>query len=329
MPPAAPAPAAPSPRPLRIGVSACLLGEEVRYDGGHRRDRWLTDTLGPFAEFVPVCPEVELGLGVPRPTIRLEQDGAGGLRLVEPSSRADLTDRMARYAERRTKALSREDLDGFVLKKNSPSCGMERVKVWTAKGMPARRDGRGLFAGALLAGMPLLPVEEEGRLGDARLRDNFVERLFAGRRAREALGGRWTVGDLVRFHTGEKLLLMAHDVEAYRRLGRLVAGAKGRPREEVRAEYLAGYMTALARIATVRRHANVLEHMAGYFKDVLDAEGKAELHGLLADHRRGLVPLVVPLTLLRHLVRLHRVEYLAGQRYLDPHPKELMLRNHV
>jgi uncharacterized protein YbgA (DUF1722 family) len=225
-------------------------------------------------------------------------------------------------------ALAREDLSGYVLKKDSPSCGLERVKVYDRHGTPAR-DGRGLFAAALVEAFPHLPVEEEGRLADPRLRDNFVERVFAYWRLRGLFAGRWTVGDLVRFHTAHKLLVLAHAPEDYRRLGRLVAGARGMPRRDLEQRYAAGLMQGLAKLATTRRHTNVLQHMAGYFKDRLDAASKRELAETIDDYRRGLIPLVVPLALLRHHVRVLDVTYLTGQTYLQPHPKELMLRNHV
>ncbi len=319
----------PTDRPIRVGVSSCLLGEEVRYDGGHKHDRWVTGALGPFVEFVAVCPEVEIGLGTPRPTIRLQEGGPEGPRLVEPKGGVDLTDRMSRYAEKRVRALESEDLCGYILKKNSPSCGMERVKVWNRNGSGNRRDGRGLFAEALIRRFPLLPVEEEGRLEDPPLRENFVERLFAFRRVGDLFRGRWTVGDLVRFHTGEKYLLLAHDPEGYRRLGRLVAGAKGRPRDEVVREYREGYMGTLKVLATTRKHVNVLEHMVGFLRDRLGEDERAELRGVIGDFRAGLVPLVVPVTLVRHHVRRHDVAWLRDQVYLSPHPKELMLRNHT
>jgi uncharacterized protein YbgA (DUF1722 family) len=202
------------------------------------------------------------------------------------------------------------------------------VKVYERHGTPAR-GGRGLFAAVLVEAFPHLPVEEEGRLADPRLRDNFVERVFAYWRLRGLFAARWTVGDLVRFHTAHKLLLLAHAPEAYRQLGRLVAGARGVSRRELEQRYVDGFMRVLAQLATARRHTNVLQHMAGYFKDRLDAASKRELAEAIADYRRGLVPLVVPLTLLRHHVRMLDVTYLAGQTYLQPHPKELMLRNHV
>lgn len=312
---------------IRIGISSCLLGREVRFDGGHKRDPFLTDTFGRFVEWVPVCPEVEAGFGTPREAMRLVNDD-GLLRLVTVKTGKDLTEVMSRYAGRRADLLAREQLSGYVLKKDSPSCGMERVKVYNAHKVPAR-SGQGLFASALRARYPLLPVEEEGRLSDPRIRDNFVERVFAYRRLLDLFEGRWTTGGLVRFHTAHKLTLMAHSVKAYQTLGQLVARAKSLPRPEVEAQYSEGFMTALQTIATPRRHTNVLQHMAGYFKTVLDPASKAELMATIEDYRLALVPLIVPITLIRHYVRHHNIAYLAGQVYLDPHPKELMLRNHV
>jgi uncharacterized protein YbgA (DUF1722 family)/uncharacterized protein YbbK (DUF523 family) len=312
--------------PVRLGVSSCLLGERVRYDGGHKKDDFLTGLLARFVELVPVCPEVELGLGTPREPIRLQRDG-DLVRLVAPKSGKDHTEPMQRFAERRVRALARLDLCGYVLKKDSPSCGMERVRVWGGR-MPSR-DGRGAFAAVLMAELPLLPVEEEGRLRDPALRESFVERVFAYRRLKDLFQGRWTVGDLVSFHAAEKLLVLAHEPAAYQRLGRLVAGAKGAPRAEIARAYAEVYMSALARPAPRGRHVNVLQHMAGYLKDLASADERRELAEAIEDYRRGLVPLVVPVTLVKHHVRRHGIAYLAGQRYLEPHPKELMLRNHA
>ena len=312
---------------LRIGASACLLGDEVRYDAGHKRDAFLTQVLGPLVEWVKVCPEVEAGLGTPRESMRLVDEG-GRLRLLTVKTSVEHTQVMTAYAARRVVALDEEDLCGYVLKKDSPSCGMTRVKVYGGKG-PAAKTGVGVFAGALLARFPHLPVEEEGRLNDPRLRENFIERVFAFRRLRDLFGSRWTVGDLVRFHTAHKLVLLAHSTQAYTRLGRIVAGAKGVDREALRARYTAGFMDALAEMATPKRHTNVLQHMVGYFKKTLDTDSRTELLAAIDDYRLGLVPLIVPITLLRHYVRIHDVSYLAGQVYLAPHPKELMLRNHV
>ncbi len=313
--------------PIRVGISSCLLGKKVRFDGGHKQDSSLVHTFGRWVEWVPVCPELEVGMGVPREAVRLVEQ-AGQIRMIAPRSGTDWTEPMRELSSGRVEALAEAGLDGFVLKKDSPSCGMERVKIYRDAGMPTK-TGVGLFAAALLARLPSLPVEEEGRLNDPRLRDNFVERVFAHHRLRRLFGGRWRIGDLVRFHTAHKLQLLAHSPAAYQNLGRLVAATKGMSRDQVRETYAREFMAGLKVIATPRRNANVLLHILGYFKKLLDAEDRAELLGLIQDYRAGLVPLVVPVTLLRHWVRVHRVEYLAGQTYLEPHPKELMLRNHV
>ncbi len=325
-PEAVPGPYA-SEGPIRLGVSSCLLGEQVRWDGGHKRDAFLVHHLSPFVEWVPVCPEVESGMGTPRPTVRLVREGES-LRLRESDSQRDHTQVMQRYARHRVKALLQLDLCGYVLKRDSPSCGMERVKVYPEKGMP-RREGRGLFAERLMEALPRLPVEEEGRLNDPVLRENFVERIFAYRRLRDLFAGRWRRGHVVAFHTAHKLQLMAHSPQAYRELGRQVAEIKSLPRAEFRERYEAGFMAALAKRASRGRNANVLQHMAGYLREGLDADSREELGRLIEDYRLGLAPLVVPLTLLRHHARAQRVDYLLSQVYLDPHPKELMLRNHV
>jgi uncharacterized protein YbgA (DUF1722 family)/uncharacterized protein YbbK (DUF523 family) len=315
-------------RTIRVGISSCLLGEEVRFDGGHKRDPFLVGTLGPYVEWVPVCPEVEVGMGTPREPIRLVRVGES-VRLIGTRSAGDWTERMERFARSRVAALAPLGLSGYVLKKDSPSCGMTRVKVYPSGGGVAERNGTGLFAEALKRRFPSLPVEEEGRLTDPHLRENFVERVFAYHRLQELFGARWTVGDLVRFHTAHKLVLLAHQPTAYAALGRLVASAKALPRAELRSRYETEFMEALARLATPGRHANVLQHIAGYFKKDLDEACRAELQQLIDDHRAGLVPLIVPITLVRHYVRRLGVTYLEGQVYLSPHPKEMALRNHV
>lgn len=312
--------------PIRIGVSSCLLGAKVRFDGGHKKDDFLVNTFGEWVEWVPVCPEVEVGMGTPRESVRLVRKGSD-IRMVAPRSGSDWTQAMRIYSVQRVEKLATAELSGYVLKKESPSCGMERVKVY-GEGMPTK-SGRGLFAEALLGRFPNLPVEEEGRLCDPRLRDNFVERVFAYHRLRRFFSDRWTLGGLVAFHTAHKLQIMAHAPKTYEKLGRLVARAKGLPREKLRESYETEFMRGLKVIATKHRNTNVLHHILGYFKRLLDGATRGELLGLIEDYRRGLVPLVVPITLIRHYVRLHSVAYLAGQVYLEPHPKELMLRNHV
>lgn len=318
---------APAERPIRIGISACLMGQAVRFDGGHKKDAFLMGALARFVEWVPVCPEVECGLGTPREPIRLVRR-SGGVALVTVRSGLDLTRRMESFVAARASAIARDDLSGFVFKKDSPTCGLARVKVYDPNGSPSK-DGRGLFAAAVTERCPHLPVEEEGRLSDPRLREAFIERVFAYWRLRNLFTSRWTVGSLVAFHTAQKLILMAHSPDAYRLLGPIVAHAKTTPRAELERRYTAGFMSGLASLATPGRHANVLQHMVGYFKAALDAASKEELLGAIEDYRRGLVPLMVPITLIRHHVRVHAVSYLAGQYYLQPHPKELMLRNHV
>ena len=327
--------------PIRIGISACLLGQPVRFDGGHKKDDFLTDILGQHVEYVPVCPEVEMGLGTPRETLRLVRQG-DGLRMITTRTNVDHTDAMNRWARERLGALEREDLSGYILKKDSPSCGMERVKTYTGHdstefitgaarpvGRPAARDGRGLFASALLERLPLLPVEEEGRLSDPTLRENFIERVFAYRRLTDLFSSRWTIGSLVKFHTAHKMSLLAHSTTAYNGLGRLVGRGRDLPRAELRRAYETLFMRTLAIPATRARYTNVLQHIAGHLKTVVDDDDRGELAACIDEYRRGLVPLVVPLTLIRHHVRRGRVAYLAGQVFLEPHPRELMLRNHV
>jgi uncharacterized protein YbgA (DUF1722 family)/uncharacterized protein YbbK (DUF523 family) len=313
--------------PLRIGISSCLLGDEVRFDGGHKRDAFLTDILAPFVEWVRVCPEVEIGLGIPRETLRLVNVG-GDARMITTRTGIDHTDTMRAYARRRTDELASAGLRGYVLKKDSPSCGMERVKVYDGAAAPTR-TGIGTYAAILKERFPALPIEEEGRLVDAVLRENFIERVFAYDRLRALFDGPWTQNGLIAFHTAHKLALLSHSTTAYQALGRLVAGGTALSRDDLQRQYETTFMSTLARPATTKRHTNVLQHMAGHLKDRIDDGSKQELVSCIDEYRRGLVPLVVPLTLLRHHVRALDIGYLAGQTYLEPHPRELMLRNHV
>jgi uncharacterized protein YbgA (DUF1722 family)/uncharacterized protein YbbK (DUF523 family) len=321
---------------VRVGVSRCLLGEQVRWDGGHKRDAYLVNIFGPLVTWVPVCPEVESGLPVPRPTMRLEHSPDGGtpvngipVRLITPKTGADWTGEMVGWSAARVEQLAAANLDGFVLKRDSPSCGLERVKIYGGGGGVGERKGRGLFAEALVTAMPHLPVEEEGRLADARLRENFIERVFAYAALRALFEGRWTIGGLVDFHTAHKMTLLAHRPESYKALGVLVAGARNRPRAEVRDEYTAGFMAGMKALATPTRHVNAMHHMLGHLRGVADVEGRDEILALIEDYRNGIVPLIVPITLLHHYVKRHKVDYLLGQTYLQPHPRELALRNHV
>lgn len=324
-PPATGAPPSPPPR-IRLGVSRCLLGDAVRFDGGHKRDRYVTDVLGEYFDWVPVCPEVEIGLPVPRPPIRLVQiDGAIRVRGVRDGA-LDVTDDLAGLYERVADRFS--GISGFLLKRGSPSCGMERVKVYDEAGLFAGNDA-GRFAAALQRARPNLPIEEEGRLNDARLRENFITRVFAYARWQELRSAPVDVSALQRFHARHKLLLLAHNQAGYRRLGPLVAAARPQGLEETLDAYEVGFMATLGTKASPRSHGNVLQHLAGYLKRSIDATDRAELGEVIDRYRAGQLPLVVPLTLLRHHFRRHPHAWVGEQVYLDPHPAELMLHNHV
>jgi uncharacterized protein YbgA (DUF1722 family)/uncharacterized protein YbbK (DUF523 family) len=312
---------------ITLGVSACLLGENVRYDGGHSHDRFLTDTLGQYIEYVPVCPEVECGLPVPREAMHLE-GSPDSPRLMTIETRRDITDRLRKWAGRRVIELEKNDLCGFIFKSKSPSSGMERVKVYDENGVPARK-GTGLFARIFMEHFPLLPVEDEGRLSDPALRDNFVERIFVFKRWRDLLTGKRSLGGLIDFHTAHKLLILAHSTGHYKTTGRLLAEAKAIPVRELYAQYQIILMEALRLKSTPKKNANVLMHMMGYFKKQLSSGEKIELLEVIDNHRKGYLPLIVPVTLINHYVKKYDQPYLKGQIYLNPHPLELQLRNHV
>jgi len=313
---------------LRLGISRCLLGESVRYDGGHKYDGFLVKTLGRYVEWVPVCPEVESGLPIPREAMHLVGDPEAP-RLVGIRSGQDYTDGVLAFSRERAARLAEEDLHGFVFKKDSPSSGLFRVKVYDAHGAPAR-TGSGIFAREVTRRLPLLPVEEEGRLHDAPLRESFIHRVFATYRWTELVRTDPTPGGLVRFHTAHKLTLLAHSPRHYREMGRLVAEAGTRPWSELAGAYASALMAALRVTTTPGKHANVLRHLLGFLRRALSPADKAELEALIEDYRRGLVPLIVPLTLLKHHLARHTLpEWVHQQVYLAPYPKELMLLNTV
>ena len=312
-------------RKFPIGVSACLLGDEVRYNGGHKRDRYITDVLVEFVEYVRVCPELEFGLGVPRETLRLHRAG-DDVRMKGNDSGADITAGMRDFSRRRVAKLAPAALRGFILKKGSPSCGMERVKVYDHNLVPSN-EGTGLFAAALVAALPNLPVEEEGRLNDPRLRENFITRIFAYDRWLKLRENSPRPRDLVAFHTAHKMLLLAHEPEGYRRLGPMVARAGDADLEPMLDEYERRFMASLSKVATARRHINVLEHLSGFLKQALSAQEKRELHGLFEEYRQGWVPLVAVLSLLNHHLGRVGHEWVDAQAYLNPYPKSLGLRS--
>ncbi len=312
---------------VRVGISSCLLGEKVRFDGGHKHDSLITSVLGKYFEWVPICPEVEIGLGVPRESIRLVEINKEP-RLIAPRSGADLTREMHLFADRKMRELDSLHLHGYILKKDSPSCGMERVRIYDKNGMP-RRDGVGLFAAALLQAFPLLPVEEEGRLHDVPIRENFVERVFARYRWNQFVAGKPRAADLVAFHSRHKMTLLSHSEPHYRKMGPLVARAGKGHLPDVLAAYEQLFMECLRVRATPRKHANVLNHLAGFLKEHLDSADRQELAETTERYRKQLVPLVVPITLLLHHFRRYPEPWVLEQTYLNPYPAELMLRNHV
>ena len=312
---------------IRIGVSACLLGQPVRFDGGHKHDRYLTGTLGEYLEFVPVCPEVEAGFPIPRESFRLVGDPENP-RFITTRTQVDHTDRMAGWAEKRVRELEKENLCGFIFKSDSPSSGLERVKVYNPKGM-AEKKGVGMFARAFTRHFPLLPVEEEGRLNDAKLRENFIEQIFTLRRWRETLAQQPNMKALIDFHTRHKLLIMAHSPEHARLMGKLVAEGRQRPIREIHTDYERLLIGGLRLKTTLKKNLNVLQHIMGYFKRQLTSDEKQELLEILDRYRKEFVPLIVPVTLLNHYVRKYDQPYLTQQIYLNPHPLSLKLRNHA
>lgn len=312
---------------IRIGISACLLGQRVRYDAGHKLDRFLTDTLGQYIEWVPVCPEVEMGLSVPREAMRLVAHPEGP-RLVTSRTGIDHTERMLKWTDKKLRQLERMDLCGFIFKSKSPSSGMMGVKIYTPSGMPSRK-GSGMFAGAFMRRFPLIPVEDEERLHDPALRENFIERLFVFKRWQELRRRGIRINEIVDFHTDHKLLILAHSPKHYRMLGRLVARVKQHNPEQFALEYITTLMEGLRLIATVKKNTNVLHHMLGYFKKQLPADERQEALEIIDHYHKGHLPLVAPIVLINHFVRKYDEPYLKRQYYLHPHPLELMLRNHA
>lgn len=311
-----------------MGISSCLLGENVRYNGGHQLDRYLRDTLGQFVEYLPVCPEVECGFPIPREPFRLKGDPKAP-RFITVRTQEDFTERMVNWAGNRVVELEKEDLCGFIFKGKSPSSGMERVKVYGEKGGSPVKQGVGLFARAFMEHFPLIPVEEDGRLHDPPIRENFIERIFAFSRWRECLKEGKTGGNLVRFHTRHKLLILSHSPKHFQMMGKLVAQGKSVALKEQYAQYQNLLMEALLLKSTPKKHGNVLLHILGHFKKDLSPDEKQEILEILDLYRQGHIPLIVPVTLMNHYMRKYCQPNLKEQVYLNPHPVELQLRNHA
>ncbi|WP_031482685.1 YbgA family protein [Maridesulfovibrio frigidus] len=312
---------------IKLGIAKCLLGHKVRYDGSQKLDRFLRDTLGRYVEWVPVCPEVETGMPIPREAVRLVGE-IDSPRLVGRKSGEDWTDRMQKWGAMRLQQLEEQGTCGYVFKYGSPSSGMARVKVYSENGMP-RLEGSGLWARMVMDRFPQLPFEDDGRLHDPRLRENFISRVFTLKRWREAMANGRTVGKLVEFHTRHKMLIMAHNEVVYRAMGKLVAQAGVAKTDETFQQYFEMLFKALSYKHTVSKNVNVLTHAVGYFKKDLVSSEKVELLELIGQYQKELVPLIVPMTMINHYVRKYGKEYLDKQYYLHPYPAELMLRNHV
>lgn len=312
---------------VKIGISSCLLGNNVRWNGGHQLDRFLANTLGAFVDFVPVCPEAECGLGIPRETLRLVGN-PDAPRLVTTKTREDKTDQMQQWARGRLEALEKENLCGFIFKCDSPSSGMVRVKVYNDKGMPEKK-GVGIFARMFMDRFPRIPVEDDGRLHNPGIRENYIEQVFTLKRWREVLPGRRAMGRLVDFHTQHKLLILSHGQPIYREMGRLVATGKQLPVADLYDRYETLLLESLRLKTTVKKHINVLTHMLGHFKNQLAGDEKQEMLEIIDRYRDGHIPLIVPITLFNHYVRKYKNDYLAQQYYLNPHPAELRLRTYL
>ena len=308
---------------IPIGISSCLLGQNVRYDGGHKRDSYITGTLGEYFDFHPFCPEMAIGLGAPRPTLHLVKIDHTVHCVGIKNPDCDVTERLRNYAEQQIH--QHAGLCGYILKKGSPSCGMERVRVYT--GAQHHKDGVGIYAEEMLRNNPLLPVEEEGRLGDPGLRENFIQRVYVLHRWKAMLAEGLTASSLTNFHARHKLIIMSH--EDYRDLGQLLAGLTKASLEQVAEQYILQLMTTLKKPATRKNHVNVLQHIQGYLKKALSADDKAELCEVIERYRNGYVPLIVPLTLLKHHFRKSPDPYIEESYYMSPYPQELQLINQL
>jgi uncharacterized protein YbgA (DUF1722 family)/uncharacterized protein YbbK (DUF523 family) len=312
--------------PIKIGISSCLLGNKVRYDGGHSHDRYLTQTLGLFTEYVPVCPEVECGMPIPREAVRLVGPTENP-RLVTQKTAVDKTDQMKTWIKGRLEELAKEDLCGFIFKSKSPSSGLYRVRVY-GDDCNVRKNGTGLFAKAFTKAFPRIPVEEAGRLNDPKLRENFIENIFSLQRWRQLFDHPLTLGGLVEFHTQNKLLILSHNQDIYRKMGKLVAQGKSDEFPLLINNYEDLLLNVLRLPTTVKKNINVLQHIMGYFKKNLSHDEKQELLSVFDQYRSGYVPIIVPITLINHYVRKYDQPWLKTQTYLNPHPFELKLRNY-
>jgi len=310
---------------IPVGISSCLLGEKVRHDGGHKHHSYIVSTLGEYFEYRSFCPEMSIGLGVPRKPIRLvtREDGIHCVGVKDPSF--DVTEKLIQTTNEQQHW--HRKIYAYIVKKDSPSCGMERVKVYN-NDMPTR-SGSGLYTQTLMQNFPNLPVEEEGRLGDAKLRENFIKRVFIYKRWHDMADNGLDLKNLTQFHAQHKLILLSHNQKQARELGKKLSNTRAEEVKEFSDEYLATLMQILKLPATTKNHVNVLQHIQGYLKKNLDTDDKAELTQIIEEYRLGQVPLIVPITLLRHHFRKNPAPYIEDSYYMHPHPKELMLLNRL
>ena len=313
---------------IKIGVSSCLVGEKVRWNGDHKQDQYVREVLANYFEYVSICPEMEVGMGVPRETVALYGD-LDKSQMISKKTQTNWTKPMEQYIKGRINSLTHDDLCGYIFKSKSPSCGLGRVPVYSEFGSHNVWHGPGMFAQAFTNKFPLVPTEDEGRLNDPLIRENFIVKVFSFSRLKDLFKNNFSIGELVRFHTQQKFLLLAHSRKYYDELGHLVAKSKSLSKEALKNEYGNTFMKALTFKATPKKNTDVLLHMLGFFKKVLSHVEKEDILNTIQDYRKGLLPLIVPVTLIRHQVHKHNIEYLKDQVYLNPHPKELMLRNHV
>ena len=309
-------------------MSSCLLGEEVRWDGDHKYDQYVRDVLGSYFDYVSICPEVDVGMGVPRETVAL-YGTLENPKMITKRSKTDWTKKMNHYTKDRIHELTKENLCGYVFKNKSPSCGIGKVPIYSEFGSSRMRHGSGVFASSFVKVFPLVPVEDEGRLHDPVIRENFIVRIFCFHRLQLLVRKSFSIGSLVRFHTRHKFLILSHSRKKYDDMGELVANAKKIKTAELKTRYSKLFMAALTYKSTPKKNTDVLLHMVGFLKKILTREGKKDILSVIEDYRNELLPLVVPVTLIYHQVKKHNIEYLLDQVYLNPHPKELMLRNHV
>jgi uncharacterized protein YbgA (DUF1722 family)/uncharacterized protein YbbK (DUF523 family) len=313
---------------IKIGMSSCLLGEEVRWDGDHKHDQYVRDVLGSYFDYVSICPEVDVGMGVPRETVAL-YGTLENPKMITKRSKTDWTKKMNHYTKDRIHELTKENLCGYVFKSKSPSCGIGKVPIYSEFGSSRMRHGSGMFASSFVKVFPLVPVEDEGRLHDPVIRENFIVRIFCFHRLQLLVRKSFSIGSLVRFHTRHKFLILSHSRKKYDDMGELVANAKKIKMAELKTRYSKLFMAALTYKSTPKKNTDVLLHMTGFLKKILTREEKKNILSVIEDYRNELLPLVVPVTLIYHQVKKHNIEYLLDQVYLNPHPKELMLRNHV